>query len=73
MGLVVGPKHIPGQDAQFVQIGDTAFNPALVTEVRFYSTFVAVFLVGDDMLFMDDDYHAFMRWWENVASVYVAG
>jgi len=62
--------------AEFVQIGDEAFNPAWISYVRFYTNGqkrVAVWFIGDEecMEFAGSSYDAFLDWWERHAIVRV--
>ena len=62
--------------AEFVQIGDYAFNPALITRIQFFDNdhgkrVVIWFSVDDyELEFTGDDYQLFLRWWERKAEVY---
>jgi len=61
--------------AEFVQIGDMAFNPDLVTDVHFenkaeHPNVTLYFIRGSDTLF-GERYEAFKNWWERHATVRV--
>ena len=56
--------------AEFVQIGDSAFNPNLLTEVEFRGDHVALYFTDKPpTIFYGESYEAFKVWWERKADV----
>jgi len=60
----------------FVQIGDKAFSPSLVTDVHLDEDGkrVTLYFAGQDaetlpLEFEDDEYDLFLDWWERKAEV----